>query len=147
MVNFPLSEPDRERDGTGLVADIAGRRGGLPARPLPFSALPAAGGLYDPRFEHDACGVGFVAETAPGARRSARVVPLALEALAALTHRGAIAADARTGDGAGLAIPLVREVVARIAEDAGAAFIEAVGSSARPRELTIRRPTGIDDTV
>ncbi|MCU0477349.1 MAG: glutamate synthase-related protein [Chloroflexi bacterium] len=68
-------------------------------------AIPAAP-LYDPRFEHDACGVGFVAETSRSRRRSARVVPLALEALAALTHRGAIAADAVTGDGAGIALPV-----------------------------------------
>ncbi len=68
-------------------------------------AIPVAP-LYDARFEHDACGVGFVAETARSGRRSARVVPLALEALAALTHRGAIAADALTGDGAGLALPV-----------------------------------------
>ncbi len=94
-------------------------------RPSP-AAMPSilSAPLYDARFEHDACGVGFVAETAPGARRSARIVPLALEALAALTHRGAIAADALTGDGAGLAIPLVREVVARIAAEAGASHVE-----------------------
>jgi glutamate synthase (ferredoxin) len=73
-----------------------------PRRPAPaLPAVPAAP-LYDPRFEHDACGVGFVAETGAARRRSTRVVPLALEALASLTHRGAIAADARTGDGAGL---------------------------------------------
>ena len=43
-------------------------------------------------------------------RRADRVVPLALEALAALTHRGAIAADARTGDGAGIALPATRRL-------------------------------------
>ncbi len=82
--------------------------------------LPAAP-LYDPRFEHDACGVGFVAETARGARSSARIVPLALDALAALTHRGATAADARTGDGAGLALPVHGGLVGALAGDAGVA--------------------------
>ena len=93
------------------------------------TAIPDAP-LYDPRFEHDACGVGFVAETARAGRRSGRVVPLALDALAALTHRGAIAADARTGDGAGLAIPVVPGVAAALARDAGVA-------SADPSRLAI----------
>ncbi len=91
------------------------RRSRRPAAP----SIPAAP-LYDPRFEHDACGVGFVAETGRDRRRSERVVPEALQALAALTHRGAIAADARTGDGAGLAVPLAPGLVAALAADAGA---------------------------
>ena len=73
--------------------------------------------LYDPRFEHDACGVGFIAESSAGPSR--RVVPLALEALAGLTHRGAISGDAKTGDGAGLAIPLTLNSLAGLAGEAG----------------------------
>jgi glutamate synthase (ferredoxin) len=56
-------------------------------------------GLYDPRFEHDSCGVGFVATTSG---RSHAVLALALEAVANLTHRGAVSADGKTGDGAGV---------------------------------------------
>src|SRR3972149_6578388 len=81
-------------------------RGGLPIAPL-----------YDPRFEHDACGVGFVAESSAGP--TTRVVPRALQALAGLTHRGAIAGDAKTGDGAGIAIPLTLEFLAGVAGEAG----------------------------
>jgi glutamate synthase (ferredoxin) len=55
--------------------------------------------LRDPRFEHDACGTGFVATTAG---RSHAVLDLALEAVARLTHRGAVSADGKTGDGAGI---------------------------------------------
>src|SRR5688572_1671125 len=56
--------------------------------------------LYDPRDEHDACGVGFVAN---GSGRSGHdIVEIALEALCNLTHRGAVDADGRTGDGAGI---------------------------------------------
>src|SRR2546430_13998372 len=73
--------------------------------------------LYDPRFEHDACGVGFVAESRSGP--SARIIPLALQALAGLTHRGAIAGDARTGDGAGIAIPLAQSLLGRMIREAG----------------------------
>ena len=56
--------------------------------------------LYDPRWEHDACGTGFVAQISGEA--SHVLVETALEALAHLTHRGAQDADAETGDGAGL---------------------------------------------
>jgi glutamate synthase domain-containing protein 2/glutamate synthase domain-containing protein 1/glutamate synthase domain-containing protein 3 len=72
--------------------------------------------LYDARFEHDACGVGFVAESRQGPTE--RVLALALEALGAMAHRGATAADARTSDGSGLAMPLsagfLRLVTARL---------------------------------
>src|SRR5947208_14851155 len=78
---------------------------------------PPVAPLYDPRFEHDACGVGFVAESRSGP--SGRIIPLALRALAGLTHRGAIAGDAKTGDGAGIAIPLADALVGRITAEAG----------------------------
>src|SRR5256885_13245323 len=56
--------------------------------------------LYQPAFEHDACGVGFVASTA--GERSNRVLRLGLTAICNLNHRGAIDADSKTGDGAGV---------------------------------------------
>jgi glutamate synthase domain-containing protein 2/glutamate synthase domain-containing protein 1/glutamate synthase domain-containing protein 3 len=56
-------------------------------------------GLYDPRFDRDSCGVGFVATTSG---RSHTVLELALEAVANLTNRGAVSADGKTGDGAGV---------------------------------------------
>ncbi|NNM96472.1 MAG: hypothetical protein HKL89_02555, partial [Candidatus Dormibacteraeota bacterium] len=59
----------------------------------------AAPGLYRPSFEHDSCGVGFVATL--DRMPSRKVVSLGLSALARLIHRGAVGADARTGDGAG----------------------------------------------
>jgi len=54
----------------------------------------------DPSFDRDACGVGFLAEL--GGRPTTRVLPLALTALARLGHRGAVGADGKTGDGAGV---------------------------------------------
>jgi glutamate synthase (NADPH/NADH) large chain len=69
---------------------------------LPFSAIPPANGLYDPRFEHDACGVGFVVDVT-GAR-SRDIVDTALGALCNLDHRGASGAEVNTGDGAGILI-------------------------------------------
>ncbi|HEV2592576.1 MAG TPA: glutamate synthase large subunit [Gaiellaceae bacterium] len=61
-------------------------------------------GLYDPRFEHDACGVAFVARL--DAEPSHEVVALALRALERLEHRGAAGADADTGDGAGILVQM-----------------------------------------
>ena len=69
--------------------------------------------LYDPRFEHDACGVGFVADA--GGRSRDRVLPLALAGLAALAHRGAFGADGESSDGAGVALPLDRSVLELLA--------------------------------
>jgi glutamate synthase (ferredoxin) len=69
--------------------------------------------LYDPRFEHDACGVGFVADA--GGRNRERVLPLALTGLASLGHRGAFAADGESSDGAGVALPLERPLLGHIA--------------------------------
>ena len=60
----------------------------------------AAAGLYDPRFEHDACGVGFVADLS--GRGGHDVVAQALRVLCHLEHRGAKGGDPGTGDGAGI---------------------------------------------
>lgn len=59
-------------------------------------------GLYDPKYEHDACGVGFIANT--DGDRSHEIVVRGVEILENLMHRGATGADERTGDGAGLLI-------------------------------------------
>jgi len=72
--------------------------------------------LYDSRFEHDACGVGFVAATDAVDRH--RVLRLALLGLANLGHRGAFAADGESSDGAGVALPLEFPLLRRIAPGA-----------------------------
>jgi glutamate synthase (ferredoxin) len=59
-------------------------------------------GLYDPTFEHDACGVGFVVDVA--GRRSHAVIARGLEVLINLQHRGACGCEMDTGDGAGILI-------------------------------------------
>ncbi|MGH3592835.1 MAG: hypothetical protein ACRDRF_17610, partial [Pseudonocardiaceae bacterium] len=65
------------------------------------SGRPAAG-LYDPAYEHDACGVAFVADLA--GRRDHGIVQKALTALRNLEHRGARGGEPDTGDGAGILI-------------------------------------------
>src|SRR5215467_4201518 len=61
---------------------------------------PPTPGLYDPRFEHDACGVGLVADLS--GRRAHSTIAQALTVLRNLDHRGAKGADPQTGDGAGI---------------------------------------------
>ncbi len=91
-------------------------------RRAPFSVPRAVGGagatrregrrlLYDPQLgERDACGIGFVADSK--GRSSRTIIDAALEALCRVRHRGAVAADALTGDGAGVLLPVPRAIVA-----------------------------------
>jgi len=76
---------------------------------------PRAQGLYDPRHEHDACGVGFVAHIK--GRKSHQIIAQGLSILRNLDHRGAVGADPLMGDGAGILIQLpdqlYREEMAR----------------------------------
>jgi glutamate synthase (ferredoxin) len=70
------------------------------SNPCRSSVYPPARGLYDPAWEHDACGVGFIANLHGEASHA--ILEGALTALHNLAHRGAIDADAVTGDGAGV---------------------------------------------
>ena len=63
---------------------------------------PERQGLYDPAFEHDSCGVGFVCDIK--GKVSDNIVAQGLEVLRRLSHRGATGADPKTGDGAGILI-------------------------------------------
>ena len=66
--------------------------------------IPQADGLYDPRYEHDACGVAMVARL--DNQPDHGVIDRALTALDNLEHRGAEGADIRTGDGAGILVQI-----------------------------------------
>ena len=61
-------------------------------------------GLHDPAAERDSCGIGFVADVQ--GRPSRAIVEALLEGLRRVGHRGAVAADGRTGDGAGVLVPI-----------------------------------------
>jgi glutamate synthase (NADPH/NADH) large chain len=75
------------------------------------------GNVYDPSFEHDACGVGLVASTE--GKKSRRVVEFGIEALKAVWHRGAVDADGKTGDGAGIHIEISDDFFKERIENAG----------------------------
>ena len=64
-----------------------------------MSGLPPKQGLYDPGFEHDSCGVGFVVNIK--GKKSHTIIRDGLKILENLTHRGACGCDLETGDGAG----------------------------------------------
>ena len=69
--------------------------------------LPAAHGLYDPQFEHDACGVGFVAHIK--GHKSHSIIENGLDILKNLAHRGATGCDPLTSDGAGILLQIPHE--------------------------------------
>ena len=68
------------------------------------NGLPPKQGLYDPQFEHDACGVGFVVNVK--GRKSHEIITQALTILLNLDHRGACGCEVNTGDGAGILIQM-----------------------------------------
>src|SRR5882762_6206485 len=68
---------------------------------------PGKQGLYDPRFEHDACGVGFVVDLQ--GRKSHAILQKAIEVLINLEHRGACGCEKNTGDGAGITLQTPHE--------------------------------------
>jgi glutamate synthase (NADPH) large chain len=70
----------------------------------PFSGLPKAQGMYRPENEHDACGLGFVANIE--GQKSHDIVLKGIQILVNLTHRGACGCDPETGDGAGILIQI-----------------------------------------
>ena len=101
--------------------------------PLNEAGLPAKHGLYDPRFEHDACGVSFVADI--HGRASHDIVARGLGALCNLEHRGATGAEADTGDGAGILIQVPdRFLRAAVSFELPAAGAYAVGMAFLPAD-------------
>ena len=88
--------------------------------------------LYDPRGERDACGIGFVADAKGTARRD--IVEAALNALCRVVHRGAVASDALTGDGAGILAPIPKEIF----DDRAVAMCEAVRTVASLNATSLR---------
>jgi glutamate synthase (NADPH/NADH) large chain len=73
--------------------------------------LPAPQGLYDPAFEHDACGIGFVVNMK--GKKSYDIIDQALTILENLKHRGAEGADAQSGDGAGILVQIPHQFFCR----------------------------------
>jgi glutamate synthase domain-containing protein 2/glutamate synthase domain-containing protein 1/glutamate synthase domain-containing protein 3 len=79
--------------------------------------LPQSQGLYDPANEHDACGIGFVANIK--GQKSHDIIEKGIQILINLTHRGACGCDPETGDGAGLLIQIPHQFFVREAAELG----------------------------
>ena len=76
-----------------------------------MAGLPVEQGLYDPRNEHDACGIGFVVNI--NGEQSHEIILKGLQILINLTHRGACGCDPETGDGAGVLIQIPHKFFVR----------------------------------
>jgi glutamate synthase (NADPH/NADH) large chain len=95
-------------------------------------AAPGPIGLYDPNFEHDACGVSFVADL--HGRRSNEIVRQSLGALKCLQHRGATNAEPNTGDGAGILIQVPDAFCRSLVADLPEAGAYATGIAFMPAD-------------
>jgi len=104
------------------------------------SGLPVQQGLYDPRQEHDACGVGFVAHIK--GKPCHNLVRQGLQILENLTHRGAVGADPLAGDGAGILIQVPDAFMRKCCEAQGVTLPAAgdygVGMLFLPRDASAR---------
>ena len=102
----------------------------------PSAQGAAAQGLYDPALEKDSCGVGFIADIK--GRKSHKLIEDALAILCNLEHRGAVGADPRAGDGAGILVQIPHKFFAKEAERLGFALPKpgeyAVGALFMPRD-------------
>ena len=102
---------------------------------------PHARGLYDPALDKDSCGVGFVADIK--GRKSHQIVEDGLTILLNLEHRGAVGADPRAGDGAGILVQIPHKFFKRVAKEAGFALPEpghyAVGQLFMPHDKAWRQ--------
>ncbi len=125
------------QNGTVKAATTAPNR---TTRKTKAAGSPAAQGLYDPRNEHDACGVGFIAHMK--GKKSHQVVASGLQMLENLTHRGAVGADPLMGDGAGILVQIpdrfFREEMARQGIDLPQPGHYGVGYLFMPRDAQLR---------
>ncbi len=103
---------------------------------MKHTAPPPAQGLYDPRHEHDACGLGFIAHIK--GQKSREIVTQGLQILTNLTHRGATGADPLQGDGAGVLLQIPHAFFVRECASLGIALPEVgeygVGMVFLPRD-------------
>src|SRR6187401_3492464 len=131
-----------QRFDVGVSASPAERT--LKDSPVEFPLgphVPAAHGLFDPRHEKDSCGVGFIADIK--GRKSHKIVEDALAILCNLEHRGAVGADPRAGDGAGILVQTPHKFFARKAKELGITLPEpghyAVGYVFMPHDPEWRK--------
>ncbi len=84
---------------------------------MAYNGLPEKQGLYDPQFEHDACGIGFLANIK--GRASHQTINQAIQILKNLAHRGGVGAEPDTGDGAGILIQMPHGFMKKVCKNEG----------------------------
>src|SRR3982074_863317 len=128
------SEFDRENIATDALSAAPDSKPAEVARE--FSWRPPAEGLYDPSLEKDSCGVGFIANIK--GKKSHQIVSDAMRILCNLEHRGAVGADPRAGDGAGILVQIPHAFFVRKAGEIGFELPRpgeyAVGALFMPKE-------------
>src|SRR6188768_1595681 len=109
--------------------------------PREHSWRPPAEGMYDPSLEKDSCGVGFIANIK--GKKSHQIVSDAINILCNLEHRGAVGADPRAGDGAGILVQIPHAFFSRKAAEIGFQLPEpdhyAIGALFMPKETAWRK--------
>src|ERR1700694_3225868 len=133
------SEFERENIVTDALSADPASKPFEPAREHTWR--PPAEGLYDPALEKDSCGVGFIANIK--GKKSHQIVSDAITILCNLEHRGAVGADPRAGDGAGILVQIPHAFFARKAKDLGFTLPQpgayAVGALFMPRQKAWRK--------
>lgn len=84
---------------------------------MEYNGLPQKQGLYDPQFEHDACGIGFIANIK--GKTSHGIINQAIQILKNLAHRGGVGSDPDTGDGAGILIQMPHAFMKKVCKNEG----------------------------
>src|SRR3979411_2205829 len=133
------SEFERENIVTDALSAAPASK---PAEPAgEHSRSPPAEGMYDPSLEKDSCGVGFIANIK--GKKSHQIVSDALNILCNLEHRGAVGADPRAGDGAGILVQIPHAFFARKTKALGFTLPQAgdyaVGALFMPKEKAWRK--------
>src|SRR4029077_13198185 len=116
----PLKEHRALGESTGTPGQPAAKKLAMAARDTADPGVPEARGLYDPALDKDSCGVGFITDIK--GRKSHQIVEDALTILVNLEHRGAVGADPRAGDGAGILVQIPHAFFARKAAELGFAL-------------------------
>src|SRR6266481_4705435 len=133
------SEFERENIVTDALSAGLALKPAEPAREHTWR--PPAEGLYDLSLEKDSCGVGFIANIK--GKKSRQIVSDALNILCNLEHRGAVGADPRAGDGAGILVQIPHAFFARKTKELGFTLPRpgdyAVGALFMPKEKAWRK--------
>ena len=111
---------------------------------MKLECYPCKEGLYDPQFEHDACGVGFVAHLK--GEQSHNIVALGLELLTNLEHRGAVGSEKNSGDGAGILTQMPDKFLRRVVKKSSSIDLPPFGTYGVGVVFVPREPDAYSET-